>query len=369
MKKLLLATAVAALSVSAAHAAPTVYGKAFLTADYLAGSDAEYKATSTYYPTVGNPVSETYTEKEDGESNTQLNSNSSRIGLKGGEPLTANTDLVYQLEYGVDIDENSPQFKSRDTYLGLANKQYGTLVAGRLSAIDDNINYANQAVGQFDNSFGGAAWDGNRVNNSMAYFSPQYNGLQFMAMYGLDGDEDAGGLQDGGFGVGLKYEPAAQPFRAGATYIGSGDFNTVRLSGAYDLNSQFGLGALYQITDNNDGAVIGEDEDGDALLWGNDKENVFSISGTMKTATPWTAYAQADIISNVAGYDGADSQQFVVGGKYAFTKATTGHLYAGYRNNEFEATTEETVPGGRVVTTESYKQDGFGIGAGLEHKF
>ncbi|MGP4951434.1 porin, partial [Psychrobacter sp. T6-1] len=35
MKKLLLATAVAALSVSAAQAAPTVYGKIFITTDYV----------------------------------------------------------------------------------------------------------------------------------------------------------------------------------------------------------------------------------------------------------------------------------------------------------------------------------------------
>ena len=38
MKKLLLATAVAALSVSAAHAAPTVYGKILLTTDYVDGN-------------------------------------------------------------------------------------------------------------------------------------------------------------------------------------------------------------------------------------------------------------------------------------------------------------------------------------------
>ena len=35
MKKLLLATAIAALSVSAAQAAPTIYGKAFVTMDYV----------------------------------------------------------------------------------------------------------------------------------------------------------------------------------------------------------------------------------------------------------------------------------------------------------------------------------------------
>ena len=37
-EKLLLATAVAALSVSAAHAAPTVYGKILLTTGYVDGN-------------------------------------------------------------------------------------------------------------------------------------------------------------------------------------------------------------------------------------------------------------------------------------------------------------------------------------------
>ena len=310
MKKLLLATAVAALSVSAAHAAPQIYGKALLTVDYVDFAD---------------------------NSETQLNSTGSRIGLKGGEALTANTDLVYQLEYGIDIDENSDQFTSRDTYLGLANKQYGTLVAGRLSAIDDNINYVSQTVGLFD-GFNAASWDGDRVNNSMAYFSPAYNGLQGMAMYGLDGDQDPNGLQDGGYGVGVKYEPANQPLRAGATYIGSGDFNTIRVSGAYDLNNQIGLGALYQISD----------------LDKSDKENLAAVSATYKTATPWTAYAQAEMTSNVGGVDGDDAQRLVLGGKYAFKANATGHVYAGYSNLEQEGQDDK---------------DGFGIGTGIEYKF
>ena len=320
MKKLLLATAVAALSVSAAHAAPTVYGKALVTVDY---SDF------------------------DDESTTKLNSTASRIGFKGAEALTANTDLVYQLEYGVEIDSDNGgtvkgksqnQFHSRDTYLGLSNKQYGTLVAGRLSAIDDNINYVSQTVGQYD-SFNAASWDGERVNNAMAYFSPAYNGLQFMGMYAVEEDNASDLATDAeAFGVGVKYEPANQPFRAGATYIKSGDFNTTRLSGAYDLNNQIGLGALYQISD----------------LDTSDKENLAAVSATYKTATPWTAYAQAEMTSNVDGVDGKDAQRLVLGGKYAFNANATGHVYAGYSNLEQEGQDDK---------------DGFGIGTGIEYKF
>jgi predicted porin len=312
MKKLLLATAVAALSVSAAHAAPTVYGKALVTVDY---SDF------------------------DDESSTKLNSIGSRIGFKGAEALTANTDVVYQLEYAVDIDaDEGKNFRSRDTYLGLSNKQYGTLVAGRLSAIDDNINYVSQTVGQYD-GFNAASWDGNRVNNAMAYFSPAYNGLQYMGMYAVEEDNASDLATDAeAFGVGVKYEPANQPFRAGATYIQSGDFNTTRVSGAYDLNNQIGLGALYQISD----------------LDTSDKENLAAISATYKTATPWTAYAQAEMTSNVGGVDGDDAQRLVLGGKYAFKANATGHVYAGYSNLEQEGQDD---------------RDGFGIGTGIEYKF
>lgn len=311
MKKLLLATAVAALSVSAAHAAPTVYGKALVTVDY---SDF------------------------DDESSTQLNS-TGRIGFKGAEALTANTDVVYQLEYGIDVDaDEGENFRSRDTYIGLSNKQYGTLVAGRLSAIDDNINYVSQTVGQYD-SFNAASWDGERVNNAMAYFSPAYNGLQFMGMYAFKEDNASDLATDAeAFGVGVKYEPANQPFRAGATYIKSGDFNTTRLSGAYDLNNQIGLGALYQISD----------------LDTSDKENLAAVSATYKTATPWTAYAQAEMTSNVGGVDGDDAQRLVLGGKYAFKANATGHVYAGYSNLEQEGQDD---------------RDGFGIGTGIEYKF
>lgn len=311
MKKLLLATAIAALSVSAAHAAPTVYGKALVTVDY---SDF------------------------DDESSTQLNS-TGRIGFKGAEALTANTDVVYQLEYGIDVDaDEGENFRSRDTYIGLSNKQYGTLVAGRLSAIDDNINYVSQTVGQYD-SFNAASWDGERVNNAMAYFSPAYNGLQFMGMYAVEEDNASDLDTDAeAFGVGVKYEPANQPFRAGATYIQSGDFNTTRVSGAYDLNNQIGLGALYQISD----------------LDTDDNENLAAISATYKTATPWTAYAQAEMTSNVGGFDGVDAQRLVLGGKYAFKANATGHVYAGYSNLEQEGQDDK---------------DGFGIGTGIEYKF
>lgn len=354
MKKLLLATAVAALSVSAANAAPTLYGKGFLTLDVNTGDN---DTTTTTYNTDGS-VDSVVKTSVDADGRSQLNSNASRIGLKGSEALTANTDLVYQLEYGIDIDagdafvdadgnrslEKSDQFYSRDTYLGLKNAQYGTLLGGRLSAIDDYVNFANVTQGGV---LGGdavlASFDAPRTNNTFNYFSPNINGMQFMAMYAMDENNNTDTLGRDAFGVGGKYE--AGPMNVGATYIQAGDFKVARVSGNYAISPVVTLGALYQNTD--------FDSD--------DNENAFTISGEMATATPWTAYAQGDFVNNVGGADDAEAFRAVVGGKYAFNAATTGHLYGAYLS------AEDTVTAPLVKVENEF--DGFGIGGGIEYKF
>ncbi|MGD4317842.1 porin, partial [Xanthomonas citri pv. citri] len=111
MKKIALASAIALVSITAAHAAPTVYGKAFLTLDYVS---TDYDASN----------------KKD-EDTFKLNSNASRIGFKGDDDLTDTTKLIYQLEYQINPDDDSQQFKSRNTYVGLAHNTLGTVLAGR----------------------------------------------------------------------------------------------------------------------------------------------------------------------------------------------------------------------------------------------
>ncbi len=357
MKKLVLATAVAALSVTAAQAAPTVYGKAFLTLDLKDGD--------TDVTVVNHTTGKSTTTSEDWDSDetrSQLKSNASRIGIRGSEALTANTDVVYQLEYGVDVDANTDQFYSRDTYLGLSNKQYGTLLAGRLKAIDGRVDYANVTEGGVmggDNVL--ASFDAPRANNTFAYVAPTYNDVTVSAMYVMDeftGKEfDANGkrldndstdtLGRDAFGLAAQYEPNA-PYRAGVSYIQAGDFKAARLSGAYDLSPATTIGALYQNTD--------YDSD--------DNENAFTLSAKHKVAqTPWTAYGQVDLVDNLYGAKDSEKQRLVVGGQYAFNRATTGHIYGAYLNEEVSKVDST------AKTTTTTETSGFGIGAGLEYKF
>ena len=358
MKKLVLATAVAALSVTAAQAAPTVYGKAFLTLDLQDGD----KDVTVVNHTTGKSTTTSEDWSKD-ETRSQLNSNASRIGIRGSEPLTANTDVVYQLEYGVDVDANTDQFYSRDTYLGLSNKQYGTLLAGRLKAIDGRVDYANVTEGGVmggDNVL--ASFDSPRANNTFAYVAPTYNDVTVSAMYVMDeftGKEfDANGkrldndstdtLGRDAFGLAAQYEPNA-PYRAGVSYIQAGDaLKAVRLSGAYDLSPTYTIGALYQNTD--------YDLD--------DNENAFTLSVSHKVAqTPWTTYGQVDLVDNLKGAKDSEAQRVVIGGKYAYNRATTGHIYGAYLNEEVSEVDST------AKTTTTTETSGFGIGAGLEYKF
>lgn len=110
MKKLLLATAVAALSLSSVQAAPTLYGKLNLTLDQVSNAD--------------------FTE----DKVTELNSNASRLGVKGEEKITDSLSAVYLAEWEVTGDGDDDTFKARNRFAGLKFANVGTLKAGRFDS-------------------------------------------------------------------------------------------------------------------------------------------------------------------------------------------------------------------------------------------
>lgn len=323
MKKLLLASAVAALSVSAANAAPTVYGKVFLSLDVI---DSDF------------------TDSTD----VELNSTASRIGLKGSEALTANTDVIYQLEYVVNPDdEDGDQFESRDTYIGFANNTVGTFKFGRNSSITDGINNVQQAFGGIQGTESGIS-DGNRVDNSMIWTAPTANlpvELNLMAST----EENYG---DAGYGASVMFDQGAG-YTLALAYTDKLEGNDVlsaevlRATATYDMAKTMGtpvkLGVMYQQAEWNDApAGFGEKE----------KELMLTAAYDLVN-TPWTLWAEFDQVKDFAGVNDADVTKIAVGGRYAFTKAATGHIYAG--NTKFEDATTDG--------------DEFMVGTGIEYKF
>ena len=357
MKKLLLATAVAALSVSAANAAPTLYGKAFLAMDYV---NAEFDG----------PTGNMYDEDT-----VEINSHASRIGLKGSEAMTANTDVIYRLEYGTSIDGDKNGFTNRDTYLGVANKQYGEFRVGKnqssLARIDNVV--VNQGyfdnLGQTENENEVVSAlnmaDSNRIPSSIIWTAPKYDGLplQLSAMYSSD---DANGNDNAGFGVAMMFDQGTG-FTAGVAYDKDQNIagDIIRGTATVDLGKYMAapvtLGALYQVADYD--------------YAGSEKEKGLVVSAQMALnnfARPAAIYTQYNNTTNLNGFDNADSDQIVVGGKYFYKDNIIAHLYAGVNNADnvgYAYGAKDPITDEDIVARTNGDAQVVVVGTGLEYLF
>lgn len=357
MKKLLLATAVAALSVSAANAAPTVYGKAFLAMDYV---NAEFDG----------PTGNMYDEDT-----VEINSHASRLGFKGSEAMTANTDVIYRLEYGTSIDGDNATFTNRDTYLGINNKQFGEFRVGKnqssLARIDNVV--VNQGywdnLGQTENESEVVnalnMADSSRIPSSVIWTAPKYDGLplQLSAMYSSD---DANGNDNAGFGVAMMFDQGTG-FTAGVAYDKdqniSGDI--IRGTATVDLGKYIAapvtLGALYQVADYD--------------YAGSEKEKGLVVSAQMglnNFARPAAIYTQYNNTTNLNGFDNADSDQIVVGGKYFYKDNIIAHLYAGVNNADnvgYAYSAKDPITDEDIVARANGDAQVVVVGTGLEYLF
>lgn len=372
MKKLLLVSAVLALSVPVAQAAPKLYGKAFLTADYVSA-----KADN---------INSNYNSKEPNRNLLEVNSHLSQLGFRGSETITANTDVIYQLESGIEIDGDDEEitFSSRDTYLGLKNKSYGEFRFGRNTSVLDYVNNVDVSNGYWDNLGvsrleqedelkGLNMLDYSRQNNSVVWIAPTYNDLELALQYAADESTiDA----KNGYGASLMFDKGTG-FTAGIAYskdmdvddsITVVDFDgadaveqtltyggdVIRGTATIDL-SQFidyplTLGAMYQQTDYD--------------FTGSDKEKGLMVSGEMDLANfdkPTAVYMQYSQTSNLNGLDDNDSDQIILGGKYNFKENIIAHAYIGQNKADY------TNPMDPTNTVEDIQV--FAVGGGLEYLF
>ena len=157
MKKLLLASLVSALSVTAAHAAPKVYGKLFVAVDYTNQKDAAANGDDL----------NTWT----------LNSNASRFGIKGEDELTPTLSAIYQAEWGIQAtsDDGKADLSSRNRYLGVKSTQFGALKFGRfdtaLKESQNKVDLFNDMVGESADMKSVLTGE-NRVNRVIGWEAP-----------------------------------------------------------------------------------------------------------------------------------------------------------------------------------------------------
>ena len=214
---------------------------------------------------------------ESGERTSELVSNASRLGVRGSETLREGLEVIYQLEYEVQIDDgdkNDRTFNQRDSYIGLRGRM-GSLIAGKLNTplknIQDAVDLFNDLEGDLNYLFAGEV----RADNVVQYISPAYGRYFTSSVAYIAPEED--GLDPG--------VSAATTFQYEDLYLAVGgdsgvqapDADLFRIAGRYSF-AAVGLhvGALYEFYDDG---VIEEEGSLVSLLWEASEQWAFKLQG------------------------------------------------------------------------------------------
>ncbi len=322
MKKVLLAAAIASISLSAAQAAPTLYGKLNVSLNQVDNINAA------------------------GDNETQLNSNASRIGVKGEEKLTDNVGVVYLAEWGIATDGkdagSDTDLGARNRFIGLKFNNVGTLKAGSYDS------YFKTSAGKYQDIFNDdtnlditkTMYGEERLKNTVGFETDKnliIPGLQFnvqaqtgeasssVPKLGETGDNDKRDSIDS-FSTSLTYENKDLGLAAGiaGNFGVQGTYNALsksyysdalRVTGSYDLTKigAEGLvfGALYQQAEPTD----------DVVAYNDLKEKAWVVSGTYSIpSTPWAVKAQYQSAKTEWTNNDRKIDQYGLGVDYNFNK-------------------------------------------------
>lgn len=213
----------------------------------------------------------------------ELQSNASRVGVKGEEELNKSLTAIYRFEWEVDPDGQSgdDNFSARNQFVGLTGA-FGTVKVGRhdtaLKEAQGDFDLFNDLEGDINDTFLGE----NRLANYVGYTTPELADAFSVTVNVFPGEDPAGG-NDGvadGTSVSVNYETdTVYAAVAHDTDLDGEGVDSMRLAGGYTLGAaQFGL--LYQRTDA--GAVDGDGFGG-------------SVAYTFGDSTAKLQYLDADI--------------------------------------------------------------------------
>ena len=186
----------------------------------------------------------------------KLNSNASRIGLKGSSQISEGLSVFYKTEFEVCVDDGDCKGNTlgqRNIFAGIKG-QYGSLLAGKndtpTKQAQKKIDLFNDSVGDIKKTFAGE----NRMSNIIAYTTPKYG--NFSASYAIMPSEaDDGGLADSkSYSVNYKKDGL---YVAVASDSNVKDADILRIVSQYKVDA-WKLGLIYQDSEELEDGVIME---------------------------------------------------------------------------------------------------------------
>lgn len=319
MKRLLLpASILLASGAQLAHADLSFYGKANVS---FQNTELESK----------NPTQEQW----------ELNSNASRLGLKGSTPIENTTiAVIYQAEYEIAVDDGDTgdgnAFKQRNTFVGIQG-EFGTVTAGHFDTatklLGKEVDQFNDLVlGDIKNIMKGE----NRQKNIVQYSSPTVlGGLSFTAAVspGENRDANEDNAADGNV-FSVQYQ-TKQFLVAVAHDTDIEDYDTTRAIFTTSLGP-VDLGLLLQTAE-----LAGET---DAK-----QEDSGLVSAAFNATDKWVFKAQYGVGETELSTGDQEKTQATIGADYKLSSALTVFGYAAQVENDtvgVASTTDSTFGAG-----------------------
>jgi predicted porin len=258
------------------------------------------------------------------EDTWKLNSNASRIGLKGSTQVSEGLTVFYKTEFEVCVDDGDCKGNTigqRNIFAGVKGS-FGSVLAGKndtpTKLAQKKIDLFNDSVGDIKKTFAGE----NRMSNIVAYTTPKYG--NFSATYAvMPGEEDGGSLSDA-----TSY---SVNYSKGDLYVAvAGDSNVkdadlLRVVSQYKVDA-WQLGLMYQENDTT-----------------NESGYFASAAYKIDNITYKAQYG-----SNENDTDGSDKTTLSLGADFKLAKNTKSFVF--FTDNESSSSTKT-------------------FGLGLEHKF
>lgn len=262
----------------------------------------------------------------DGINDVQITSNPSRIGVKGAEDLGNGLSAIWQVESGVNLDEQSGTWASRNSFVGLAGG-FGTVLLGNhdtpLKLVGRSVDLFGDTLADSRNVMG--VGSDIRAKNVITYMTPNLGGLGLAVAYSTDiGNSGNNGDANDMDVYNLNATYSNGPIYLGLGY-GDGNGHEALGMGAHlraAAGFTFGnakLVAQYDKLDDDSDTVGTQPGDFDAWMVG----GAYTIGNVVLKANYMEGEYDGDAL--LAGYD---VEQWTVGADYNLSKRTA--LYALY---------------------------------------
>jgi predicted porin len=301
----------------------------------------------------------------------------SRIGFKGAEDLGNGLKAIFEIEYGLSMDQgttSSTTWGNRHSYVGLTGN-FGTVVGGRLDGVRYNVfgKYDPFGLGTVGN-FTQLTPQVDRADNAVAYISPSFSGLTVTLAYSsnIAGTEGASnnltGHFNGGNDLDFRLQTIMLSYDNGPLSL-TADYEQIKTMGVEDnklwvgtfgASYDFGVvkvSALYDIVKSDDNGLLG---DYDQKSW------LVGLKAPIGGAVDARAMVGRTKIDGIGGSDDLKATKWAIGADYKLSKRTNVYADYGSIHNKEDGFFQIT-PSAATGPFGGYGTRGFDVG--IAHKF